>query len=97
MLMIASLPLLGPGSGAIATLGISGRAAAVAEGCGIAATVHGAMRMADLARLGVEGVQGVLNNATRTFVQGDGAQVFVQQVGSKFNLVVKGEQASLRP
>lgn len=62
------------------------------EGGEVAGTVHGAMRMADASRLGAEGVKDVMANATRVGVQRDGARVFVQEVGGKFNVVVHGER-----
>ena len=33
----------------------------------------------------------VVASATRTYTQADGARVFVQQVGSRFNVVVRNE------
>lgn len=48
--------------------------------------------MADPSRLGVEGVRDAVANATRTFAQKDGAQVFAQQINGKFNVVVQGER-----
>jgi hypothetical protein len=89
---VALLPMagsMGMGGRAITTLGLAARAASGADE--IAATVHGAARMADPARLGVAGVRAVLNNPTQRFVQSDGAQVFVQEVGGRFNMVVRGE------
>lgn len=84
--------------GGLATAGVrvlAGRgAAAAAEGAAgeIATTAHGAARMADASRLGVEAVKDVMANATRTGVQRGGARVFVQQVEGRFNVVVQGER-----
>lgn len=58
----------------------------------VAATAHGAGRMADASRLGAEAVRDVIANATRSGVQRDGAKVFVQEVGGRFNVVVQGER-----
>ncbi len=50
------------------------------------------MRMADPARLGAAGVRDVMANATRSYTQGDGAEVFAQQVDGRFNVVVRGQR-----
>ncbi|WP_309670459.1 RHS repeat-associated core domain-containing protein [Gemmatimonas sp.] len=68
------------------------RVAETSASPGIAATTHGAMRLADPARLGTAGVRDAISNATRSFTQKDGAQVFAQQVGSRLNVVVQGER-----
>ena len=83
---------LAAGPEATAAFFARGAATAAGAGTGIAATVHGAQRMADPSRLGEEGVQEAIANATRTFTQKDGASVFAQQVSGRFNVVVQGEQ-----
>lgn len=50
------------------------------------------MRMADASRLSAEAVKDVMGNATRVGVQRDGARVFVQEVGGRYNVVVEGER-----
>jgi Pretoxin HINT domain len=54
-------------------------------------TVHGAERAADPSRLSPAAQAEVIANSTQTFTQADGAQVFVQQVGDRYNVVVQGE------
>jgi len=85
----AAIPglLAARGAGTAVTVG-----AAAAEGGGIAATEHGAMRMADQSRLGSEGVAEAVNNATRRLTQRDGASVFVREIEGRFNVVVQGER-----
>ena len=55
-------------------------------------TVHGAERAADPSRLDPAAQAEVIANPTQTFTQADGAQVFVQQVGDRYNVVVQGER-----
>lgn len=80
-----------PGSG-MAVRSVAGAAAAGAVRSEVGATDHGAMRMADPSRLGAEGVRDAIANATRTFTQKDGAQVFAQEIGGRFNVVVQGDR-----
>lgn len=53
-------------------------------------TGHGAERAADPSRLNPEEQAEVVANPTQTFTQGDDAEVFVQQVGDRYNVVVQG-------
>ena len=53
-------------------------------------TVHGASRAADTSRLSPAEQLNVIANPTQIFTQADGAQVFVQEVGGKYNIVVQG-------
>ena len=91
------------GKEALVRTGVVLGAAALGAGIGIAldavggaeevaATTHGAMRMADASRLSAEAVKDVMGNATRVGVQRDGARVFVQEVGGRYNVVVEGER-----
>lgn len=57
----------------------------------VAATAHGALRMADPSRLAASQVPGVVGNATQRFTQSDGARVFVREVGGRFNVVIRNE------
>jgi hypothetical protein len=54
-------------------------------------TVHGAERAADPSRLDPAAQSDVIANPTETYTQPDGAQVYVQQVGDRYNVVVQGE------
>lgn len=72
-----------------ASLGISRGRPAVGE---VAATAHGATRLADPTRLGAQAVQDVMGNATRSGLQRDGARVYIQHVGDRFNVVVMGDR-----
>jgi hypothetical protein len=54
-------------------------------------TGHGAERAADPSRLDPAAQSGVIANPTETYTQPDGAQVYVQQVGDRYNVVVQGE------
>ena len=72
--------------------GLRGSSGVAEEVSSVRATVHGGQRLADPSRLGVDGVREVLSNPTRTYVQGDGAAVFVQQVDGRYNVVVQGER-----
>jgi hypothetical protein len=53
---------------------------------------HGAERAADPSRPDPEAQSEVVANPTQTYSQGDGAQVFVQQVGDRYNVVVQGDR-----
>lgn len=55
-------------------------------------TAHGAERASDPSRLGPEAQAEVVANPTQTFTQGDNAQVFVQKVGDRYNVVVLGDR-----
>lgn len=61
-------------------------------GRGLRATAHGAMRMAQSGRLSETATRAAIDGATRIGVQRDGARVFIQEVGGRFNLVVVGER-----
>jgi hypothetical protein len=54
-------------------------------------TAHGAERAADPSRLDPAAQSSVIANPTETYTQPDGAQVYVQQVGDRYNVVVQGE------
>jgi hypothetical protein len=54
-------------------------------------TVHGGQRAADPSRLDPTAQSDVIANPTETYTQVDGAQVYVQQVGDRYNVVVQGE------
>ena len=58
-------------------------------------TIHGAKRLADPTRLSPDQVADVVSNPTQKYVQGDGANVFVQQVGDRFNVVIQSEDGRL--
>lgn len=78
----------------VASLGSS----AVASGGGrgaVAATRHGAQRLGDASRLAAQQVDDVVQHATRTYTQRDGARVFVQEVGGRFNVVVRNEAGEM--
>ncbi len=64
-------------------------------GKGARAKRHGAERLADATRLGVQQVDDVVKNATRSYTQSDGAKVFVQEVEGRFNVVVRTEGGEL--
>ena len=83
---------LAAGPEAAAAFLTRGTATAIGAGPAVAATAHGAQRMADRSRLGAEGVRDAVANATRQLVQSDGANVFVRQVNGRFNVVVQGER-----
>lgn len=76
--------------------GVFTRAAVGAAGAANAgelqATIHGAGRLADASPSGVAEVRDVMVNATRDGLQRDGARVYIQQVGERFNVVVMGER-----
>ena len=55
-------------------------------------TAHGAERAADPSRLDPAAQADVIANPTQTLSQADGAQVYVQQVGDRYNVVVQGER-----
>jgi RHS repeat-associated protein len=55
-------------------------------------TAHGAERAADPSRLDPAAQADVIANPTQTLSQADGAQVFVQQAGERYNVVVQGER-----
>jgi RHS repeat-associated protein len=55
-------------------------------------TLHGADRAADPSRLSPAEQAEVIANPTETFTQADGAQVYVQQVGDRYNVVVEGKR-----
>jgi RHS repeat-associated protein len=55
-------------------------------------TVHGAERAADPSRLDPAAQADVIANPTQTLSQADGAQVYVQQVGDRYNVVVQGNR-----
>jgi hypothetical protein len=54
-------------------------------------TAHGAERAADPSRLDPAAQSDVIANPTQTYTQPDGAQVYVQQVGDRYNVVVQGD------
>ena len=54
-------------------------------------TVHGEEQSADPSRLSKSQQADVIKNSTETFTQKDGADVYVQQVGEKYNVVVQNE------
>jgi len=54
-------------------------------------TAHGAERAADPSRLDPAAQSSVIANPSETYTQPDGAQVYVQQVGDRYNVVVQGE------
>ncbi|HEU4589246.1 MAG TPA: hypothetical protein VFS11_11380 [Gemmatimonadales bacterium] len=89
-----SLPVA-EGAG-ITTLGLGGgtraAAAGAAEAGELAVSAHGALRVADASRLTLEASADVIANATRVGVQRDGASVFIQAVGGRYNVVVMGER-----
>jgi len=58
----------------------------------VPATIHGAQRMADPSRLDAAGVRDAVTNATHELFQSDGAQVFIQAVGERYNVVVRNAQ-----
>jgi hypothetical protein len=55
-------------------------------------TVHAAERAADPSRLDPAAQADVIANPTQTLSQADGAQVYVQQVGDRYNVVVQGDR-----
>jgi hypothetical protein len=55
-------------------------------------TRHGEGRMGDPSRLNRDETQGVIDNATSRFTQRDGAEVFLQKVGDRFNVVVRNPE-----
>lgn len=60
-------------------------------GDGLSQTGHGAERAADPSRLSPSAQSDVVANPTQTYTQGDDeAQVFVQHVGDRYNVVVMG-------
>jgi hypothetical protein len=65
----------------------------VGEGCvdGPAQTAHGQERAADPSRLSPSQQSDVMENATETYTQPNGAQVYVQEVNGKYNVVVQGD------
>jgi hypothetical protein len=58
----------------------------------LGATFHGGLRLADASRLNDAASKAVIANATRAGLQRDGARVYIQEVGGRFNLVVMGER-----
>ncbi|MGO9559433.1 MAG: hypothetical protein ACLPYW_10135 [Acidimicrobiales bacterium] len=54
-------------------------------------TAHGLERSFDPSRLSAAEQQNVIANFTQEFTQGDGADVYVQQVGDRYNVVVQGQ------
>jgi len=66
--------------------------AEVAASSELEATIHGGGRLADPTRLMSPAARAVMRNATQIGRQSDGARVFVQQVGGRFNVVVTGER-----
>lgn len=56
------------------------------------ATAHGAMRMAQASRLSAAAAKEVVRGATTRGLQADGAEVFIQLVNGRFNVVVSGER-----
>jgi hypothetical protein len=65
-----------------------------AEGSG-GATRHGSGRLAHPSRLNAEETADVVENASQQFVQKDAANVWVKQIGDRFNVVVKNTQGNL--
>jgi len=59
---------------------------------GLEQTLHGAERSADPSRLDPAAQADVIANPSQTLSQADGAQVYVQQVGDRYNAVVQGER-----
>jgi hypothetical protein len=55
-------------------------------------TAHGAERAADPSRLDPAAQADMIANPTQTLSQADGAQVYVQQVGDRYNVVVQGNR-----
>ncbi len=58
----------------------------------VPATIHGAQRMADPSRLDGGGVRAAISGATHRLVQSDGAQVFIQAAGERYNVVVRNAE-----
>jgi hypothetical protein len=54
-------------------------------------TAHGLERSLDPSRLSVAEQQNVIANATQEFTQGESANVYVQQIGDRYNVVVQGQ------
>jgi hypothetical protein len=59
---------------------------------GVSQTAHGAERAADPSRLSESQQVVVIANATARYTQADGAEVFVQEVDGRFNVVVVGSR-----
>jgi hypothetical protein len=58
-------------------------------------TKHGADRTADPSRLDAAAQSDVIAHPTQEYTQGDGANVYVQQVGDRYNVVVQGERGAV--
>jgi RHS repeat-associated protein len=52
-------------------------------------TPHGAQRAADPSRLNPQQVADVIDNPTERYTQGNGAEVYVQEVDGRYNVVVR--------
>lgn len=87
----AGVAVVGVGAVALGEA-IAGSSTALAGGGGgLAMTAHGAGRAIQSGRLNVDEISDVVANAASKFTQADGASVFVQQVNTRYNVVVQNE------